>query len=72
VISRRKPGFASIDANGSVNSPACNNASPNPASIDAQSAMDSEKQFDLGSWTGLRIPRDADQRSELMSITIPK
>jgi hypothetical protein len=27
---------------------------------------------DVSSVPGLRIPRDADQRSELMSITIPK
>ena len=33
---------------------------------------DKERPFDVRTQLKLRIPRDADQRSELMSITIPK
>jgi hypothetical protein len=40
-----------------------------PYQIEMQRAV---KQFEAMAADGMRIPRDGDQRSELMSITIPK
>jgi hypothetical protein len=39
---------------GPANCPVCNKSSPTPAWIHAEHAMDSEKERDLGSWTGLQ------------------
>jgi hypothetical protein len=43
-----------------------------PLSLEKTLVIDSFNHTFVDGVSGVRIPRDADQRSELMSITIPK